>query len=151
MRIWVDADACPRAIKEILYRAAERTKTRTTLVASQPLWTPPSPYVDFQRSPSGLDAADRYILERVAAGELVVTADIPLAAAVVAKGGFGLNPRGELYTSENVGERLAVRNLLDELRGAGEITGGPAALGKSDHREFANSLDRFLTQQLGGE
>jgi uncharacterized protein YaiI (UPF0178 family) len=147
VRIWVDADACPRAIKEILYRAAERTKTRVTLVASHPLWTPPSEWVDFERSRAGLDGADRHILARVGEGDLVITADIPLAAQVVARGGIGLDPRGELYTKDNVGERLAMRNLMDELRGAGEITGGPAALGQADHRAFANLLDRFLTER----
>jgi uncharacterized protein YaiI (UPF0178 family) len=146
MRIWVDADACPRAVREILYRAAARTKTRTTLVAGRPLAFPRSDWLDFERAPAGLDGADRHILERMEAGDLVVTADVPLAAGVVARGGTGLDPRGELYTAENVGERLAMRNLMDELRGAGEITGGPAALGRGDHRAFANALDRFLTR-----
>ena len=147
MRIWVDADACPRVIKEILFRAAERKKVRLTLVANQPMPVPASPFVDRLVVPAGLDVADDRIIELLAPGDLVVTADIPLAAAVIAKAGHAINPRGELYTPDNIQERLAVRNLLDELRGCGVETGGPAALGAGDRQAFANQLDRFLARQ----
>ena len=146
MRLWVDADACPNAIKEILYRAAQRTSVELTLVANQPLRTPPSPYIRTIQVPSGFDVADNRIAELVEQGDLVITADIPLAATVIDKGGLALNPRGELYTEENIKERLAMRNLMDELRGMGEVTGGPAALGKKDRQAFANALDRLLTR-----
>ena len=146
MRLWVDADACPNAIKEILYRAAQRTSVELTLVANQPLRTPPSPYIRSIQVPSGFDVADNRIAELVEQGDLVITADIPLAATVIDKGGLALNPRGELYTEENIKERLAMRNLMDELRGMGEVTGGPAALGKKDRQAFANALDRLLAR-----
>ncbi|MBL4885481.1 MAG: YaiI/YqxD family protein [Planctomycetaceae bacterium] len=145
MQIWVDADACPGQAKELLFRAAKRTKTKTTLVANQPMRTPPSQFIDSLLVPPGLDVADKQIVELLEPGDLVITADIPLAADVVAKGGQALNPRGELYTEANIGERLAFRNLLDELRGGGEITGGPANYGDKDRQEFANQLDRWLT------
>ena len=127
MRIWVDADACPKVIKEILYRAAERKKVQLTLVANQPLQTPASPYIDSLVVGAGFDVADDKIVELLGTGDLVITADIPLAAAAIEKNGHALNPRGEFYTEENIKERLAVRNMLDELRGAGVETGGPAA------------------------
>ena len=146
MRLWVDADACPNAIKEILYRAAQRAAVELTLVANQPLRTPPSPYIRSIQVPSGFDVADNRIAELVERGDLVITADIPLAATVIDKGGLALNPRGELYTEENIKERLAMRNLMDELRGMGEVTGGPAALGKKDRQAFANALDRLLAR-----
>jgi len=146
MRLWVDADACPNAIKEILYRAAQRAGVELTLVANQPLRTPPSPYIRSIQVPSGFDVADNRIAELVEQGDLVITADIPLAAAVVDRGALALNPRGELYTEENIKERLAMRNLMDELRGMGEVTGGPAALGKKDRQAFANALDRLLAR-----
>jgi uncharacterized protein YaiI (UPF0178 family) len=145
MQIWVDADACPGEIKELLYRAAKRTQTKVTLVANQALRTPPSEFIDSLLVPSGMNVADRRIVELVQPGDLVVTADIPLAAEVVAKGGQALDPRGELYTEANVGERLAVRNLFDELRGGGQITGGPANFTAKDRQAFANQLDRWLT------
>lgn len=144
MRIWVDADACPAAIKEILYRAAERTRVEVTLVANRPLHTPRSPYIRSIRVPGGFDVADRRIVERVEPGDLVVTADIPLAAEVVDCGALALDPRGELYTEENVAGRLAVRNLMDELRSGGMETGGPAAFGAKERQAFANQLDRLL-------
>jgi len=147
MRIWVDADACPRVIKEILFRAAERAKVRVTLVANQPLWTPRSDYVDSIQVRSGFDVADNRIVELAQAGDLVVTADIPLAALVVKKGCSGLDPRGGLYTADNIGERLAVRNLMDELRSGGMDTGGPATLGKRERQAFANQLDRILAKR----
>ena len=145
MRIWVDADACPVAIKELLFRAANRTKTTVTLVANQPLRTPRSEFIDSMLVPAGMNVADRRIVELVEPGDLVITADIPLAAEVVFNGGQALNPRGELYTSANVGRRLAERNLLDELRGGGELTGGPANFNAKDRQAFANQLDRWLT------
>ncbi len=144
MRIWVDADACPGEIKKLLFRAAERTQTKVTLVANQPMRTPRSEFVDSVLVSAGMDVADRRIVELVQPGDLVITADIPLAAAVVAAGAQALDPRGELYTDANMGERLAVRNLLDELRGGGQITGGPANFNAKDRQAFANQLDRWL-------
>jgi len=144
MHIWVDADACPAVIKDILYRAAERTKMPLTLVANKPLRTPPSPYIRALQVARGIDVADSHIVRELAPGDLVVTADIPLAADVIAKGGHALNPRGEFYSTENIQERLALRNYLDELRGTGERTGGPAALDNTDRKRFADQLDRFL-------
>jgi len=149
MQIWVDADACPGDVKELLFRAAKRTKTKVTLVANQAMRTPRSEFVDSLLVPAGMNVADRRIVELVQPGDLVITADIPLAAQVVAKGGQALNPRGELYTEANVGERLAVRNLLDELRGGGQITGGPANFSAKDRQAFANQLDRWLTAAKG--
>ena len=125
MHIWVDADACPAVIKDILYRAAERAKIQMTLVANKLLRTPPSPYIRALQVPRGIDVADSHIVRELKAGDLVITADIPLAADVIAKGGHALNPRGEFYSPENIQERLALRNYLDELRGTGERTGGP--------------------------
>jgi len=145
MRIWVDADACPGEIKQLLFRAAKRTHTRVTLVANQPMRTPRSEYIDSLLVPAGMNVADHRIVELVEPGDLVITADIPLAADVVASGGQALNPRGELYTDANIGERLAVRNLLDELRGGGQITGGPANFNARDRQAFANQLDRWIT------
>ena len=145
MQIWVDADACPGEIKELLFSSAKRTKTKVTLVANQPMRTPRSEFVDSLLVPEGMDVADRRIVELVKPGDLVITADIPLAAEVVAGGGQALNPRGELYTDANVGERLAIRNLLDEMRGGGQITGGPASFNAKDRQAFANQLDRWLT------
>ena len=144
MRMWVDADACPKVIKEILYRAAERVRRPLILVANQPLRTPPSPYISAIRVTAGFDVADGEIVERVQEGDLVVTADIPLAARVIEKGGHALDPRGDFYTRDNIQERLTVRNLLDELRGSGIETGGPPPLNPSDRQAFANQLDRFL-------
>jgi uncharacterized protein YaiI (UPF0178 family) len=149
MRIWVDADACPGAIKEILYRAAERAQIQLTLVANHELRIPRSPYVRTVRVSAGFDVADRHIAEVAQPEDLVITADIPLAAQIVEKGGLALNPRGELYTEENVKERLAMRNLMDELRSGGMVTGGPATLDKRDRQAFANQLDRLLAQRAG--
>lgn len=146
MQIWVDADACPVVIKEILFRAAERTGTRLTLVANQPMRVPASAHVRFLQVPAGLDVADQRIVELLAPGDLVITADIPLAAAVIAKQAYALNPRGELYTQENVRERLSMRNFMDELRGSGVATGGPPALNQRDRQAFANGLDAFLAR-----
>jgi hypothetical protein len=145
MQIWVDADACPGEIKELLYRAAKRTSMQVTLVANQPMRTPRSEFIDSLLAPAGANAADRRIVELLEPGDLVITADIPLAADVVARGASALDPRGQLYTDANVGERLAVRNLLDELRGGGQVTGGPANFSAKDRQAFANGLDRWLT------
>jgi len=145
MHIWVDADACPGEVKELLFRVAKRTKIQVTLVANQILRTPSCEFVDSLLVPGGMNVADRRIVELVAPGDLVITADVPLAAQVVGQGGQALDPRGTLYTEANVGERLAVRNLLDELRGGGHITGGPANFTPKDRQAFANQLDRWLT------
>jgi uncharacterized protein YaiI (UPF0178 family) len=145
MHIWVDADACPGVIKELLFRAAERRRVRLTLVANQSVRTPRSEFIDSILVPSGMNVADRRIVDLVSPGDLVVTADIPLAADVVAKGGAALDPRGELYTDATIGERIAVRNLLDGFRGEGQIMGGPANFGARDKQAFANQLDRWLT------
>lgn len=146
MQIWVDADACPGAIKEILFRAAERARVQVTLVANSPLRIPASPYLRRLQVPAGLDVADKRIVELLAPGDLVITADIPLAAAVIDKDAHALNPRGELYTKDNIKERLSMRNFMDELRGSGVATGGPAALSPRDRQAFANSLDSFLAK-----
>ena len=146
MRIWVDADACPGAIKEILYRAAERTGVRLTLVANQPLRVPRSPGIDAVQVGAGFDVADDRIVGAVAAGDLVITADIPLAAEVVGRGALALDPRGELYCAENVRERLGMRDMMEELRSAGLAAGGPRALGKRERQAFANQLDRILAR-----
>lgn len=148
MQIWVDADACPVAIKDILYRAANRVQHPLTLVANQSLQTPPSPWIRSVRVGRGFDVADNYILTHLHAGDLVITADIPLAAEAVAAGAHVINPRGERYTTENIRERLALRDFMDELRGSGERTGGPAPLGAADRQAFANALDRLLAQVL---
>ena len=146
MQIWVDADACPKVIKEILFRAAERARVSLILVANQPLRTPSSPFVKAVRVSSGFDAADDTIARQLQAGDLVITADIPLAAQVVERGGHALDPRGEFYTKDNIRERLAVRNLLQELRSGGVDVGGPSSLTRSERHAFANELDRFLTK-----
>jgi hypothetical protein len=130
----------------LLYRAAERRRINLTMVANQPLRTPPSPFIESLCVPAGMNMADRRIVELAAAGDLVITADIPLAAQVVAKGAQALGPRGELYTDSNIGERLAARNLMDELRGGGLVTGGPANFSGRDRQAFANQLDRLLTK-----
>ncbi len=147
MQIWVDADACPNVIKEILFRAAERMKIRTTLVANQPLRTPPSLYVKSIQVQAGFDVADNHIVQALQAGDLVITADIPLAAEVIAKQGHALNPRGQFYTPENIRERLRIRNVMEEMRNSGIMTGGPPALSQADRQAFANQLDRFLARQ----
>lgn len=146
MHIWVDADACPNVIKEILFRAAERKQIQLTLVANAPLRTPPSRFINALQVPGGFDQADRRIVELAQPGDLVITADIPLAADVVAKGAQALNPRGALYTVDNIKERLAMRDLMDELRKGGVNTGGPQALSLGDRQQFANALDRILSR-----
>ena len=146
MKIWVDADACPVVIKEILFRAAERTKVSLVLVANQALWTPNSSYIKTVRVPGGFDVADDEIMKRLTAGDLVITSDIPLAAEVIEKGGHALSPRGEMHTSENIRARLNMRDFLDTMRASGIDTGGPAAFSQRDRQAFANSLDRLLTK-----
>jgi uncharacterized protein YaiI (UPF0178 family) len=144
MKIWVDADACPGVIKEILFRAAERTKTETTLVANQLLRVPPSPYIRALQVPAGFDVADNRIAQEVQPGDLVITADIPLAAQVIEREGFALNPRGEFYTRDNIRERLTMRNFMEELRGSGVDISGPSTFSQGDRQAFAAQLDRFL-------
>ena len=146
MKIWVDADACPNAVKEILFRASERLGVQVTLVANGPVSTPPSPLVRSVRVSAGFDVADNEILKRLAAGDLVITADIPLAADVIERGGQALNPRGELYNKDTIRERLTMRDLMDTLRGSGINTGGPPAFGPRDRQTFANALDGILAK-----
>ena len=147
MQIWVDADACPAVIKDMLFRAAARTERMLTLVANQPLRAPASPWVRAVQVPQGFDEADRYIAERVAAGDLVITADIPLAAEVVARDAHALSPRGELYGKENIRELLDLRNFMDTLRATGVDTGGPSAFSAADGKAFASRLDAFLRRR----
>jgi len=146
VNIWVDADACPVVIKEILFRAAERAQVQTTLVANQFIRIPKSPYIAFLQVESGFDIADNEIVRRVSAGDLVITSDIPLASDAIDKGALALSPRGELYTAENIRGRLNMRDFLDTLRSSGVQTGGPPALSQSDRMEFANHLDRILAR-----
>ncbi len=146
MQIWVDADACPNVVKEVIFRAAERLQMTTTLVANQYIRTPPSKVISSLQVPQGFDAADDLIVERMDKLDLVITADIPLADQVISKGGFALNPRGTLYTKENVRSHLSRRDMMEELRAAGTVTGGPAALDKKDVAQFANALDRHLAR-----
>lgn len=146
MKIWVDADACPVAIKEILYRAAERTKVQLILVANRQLHVPRSSFIRFVHVRQGLDRADNEIVRKVEPADLVITSDIPLAARVVEKGGVALNPRGEVYTEENIGERVSTRDFLDSLRSSGIETGGPSAFGARDKQVFANRLDQIITK-----
>lgn len=148
MQIWVDADACPNAIKEILFRAAERVRIPLVLVANTMLQIPRSPYISAMRVGAGFNVADNVIVKEMAGGDLVVTADIPLASEVIAKKGHALNPRGEFYSKENIAERLAMRNFMDELRETGVDTGGPSSFNMKDRQAFANRLDSFLTKHL---
>lgn len=148
LHIWVDADACPGVIRDILFRAAERTTTPLCLIANQPVQTPRSRLITSIRVASGFDKADDEIVRRCEAGDLVITADIPLANDVIEKGGQALSPRGELFTADNVRQRLNMRDFLDTLRGSGIHTGGPPPLGQSDRQAFANHLDRILARQI---
>jgi uncharacterized protein len=145
-QIWVDADACPKVIKEILFRAAERVGIALTLVANQPIPVPRSRFIQTVQVAAGFDVADNHIVQQVKADDLVITADIPLAAEVVGKGALALNPRGELYTEANIRERLVMRDFMDTLRGSGVMTGGPATLNLADRQSFANQLDRLLAK-----
>ena len=146
MQIWVDADACPKVIKDILYRAAKRAEIVTTLVANQTLQVPPSPWLKTIQVGSGFDVADDYIVHKLSPGDIVITADIPLAAEAIEKGAQAINPRGELYTTANIKQRLAMRNMMEELRSIGEVRGGPPPLNQQDRQAFANTLDRLLTK-----
>lgn len=150
MHIWVDADACPGVIKEILYRVAQRTQVPLTLVANQYLKTPPYPSIRSIQVPKGFDVADNHIVEQAQPGDLVITADIPLAAAVIDKGALALNPRGELYSKENIRQTLDMRNFMDVLRSSGVETGGPPAFSQADRQNFANQLDRLLASRRIG-
>jgi uncharacterized protein YaiI (UPF0178 family) len=144
MQIWVDGDACPNVIKEILYRAAERLQITVTLVANKLLRVPPSRFIKAVQVPAGFDVADNEIVRLLQAGDLVITADIPLAADVLAKGGKALNPRGEFYTKDNIQQHLTMRNFMEELRGSGVETGGPTTFSQGDRHLFASQLDQFL-------
>jgi len=148
MHIWVDADACPKAVKEILYKAATRCQVKLTLVANSFLSIPQSPLFDAIRVGDGFNVADDEIVKLSSAGDLVITADIPLADAIVDKGATALNPRGELYTEENIKGILRMRNLMEELRSGGMAGGGPPPFGPKDKQEFTNQLDRFLTKNV---
>lgn len=147
MRIWVDADACPSVIKEILYKAAERTATCTTFIANHPLRLPPSSHLHFRQVASGFDVADHWIVQHVTGGDLVITADIPLAAEVIELGALALNPRGELYSASNIRQRLNMRDFMDTLRTSGVHTGGPAPLSQQDRKTFAGELDKLLAKK----
>ncbi len=151
MKIWVDADACPVVIKDILFRAAERTGVQLTLVANQPLRIPSSRSIKTLQVPSGFDVADNEIVKRLGDGDLVITSDIPLAAEVIEKGGCALTPRGELYTTENIRARLNMRDFMDTLRASGIDTGGPSALSQSDKKSFAQHLDKLLARHAKGD
>lgn len=146
MQIWVDADACPVVIKEILYRVANRTQIKTTFVANQSLRVPPSPYIFSLQVPKGFDVADNKIVQSLEAGDLVITADIPLAAQVIEKHAHALNPRGEFYSAANIAERLTMRNFMEELRSSGVETSGPNAFSQADRQAFAQQLDKFLAR-----
>ncbi|AJJ09508.1 hypothetical protein CH64_1382 [Yersinia rohdei] len=146
MQIWVDADACPNVIKDVLFRAADRTGIMVTLVANQPLKTPPSKFIRTVQVASGFDVADNEIVQRVEKNDLVITADIPLAAEVIEKGGIALNPRGERYTPDTIRERLNMRDFMDTMRASGIQTGGPNTLNQRDRQQFANELDKWLQQ-----
>ncbi len=146
MHIWVDADACPRVIKDILFRAAPRCQIQLTLVANQMLSHPPSPYINALQVPAGFDVADNKIAQSVQPGDLVITADIPLAADVIERGALALNPRGELYNKNTIKQQLDMRNFMDQLRSSGVETGGPAAFSKRDQHEFAKQLDKLLAK-----
>jgi len=144
MQIWVDADACPKVVKEILYRAAERVECPLILVANQPLSTPHSAFIKTIRVSSGFDVADNYIVQNVQPGDLVITGDIPLAAEILDARAEALNPRGEMYNRETIKQKLTMRDFMDEMRGTGVMSGGPPPLNQTDRREFANALDRYL-------
>ena len=147
MKIWVDADACPAVIKDILYRAAERAQVPLTLIANQLLRVPPSPWIRALQVPAGFDVADRRIAEEAGAGDLVITADVPLAAQVIAKGAAVIDPRGDLLDARNIEERLTMRNFMQGLRESGVQTGGPAAISHADRPAFANQLDRWVAKR----
>ncbi|MEM6998827.1 MAG: YaiI/YqxD family protein [Pseudomonadota bacterium] len=146
MKIWVDADACPVVIKEILFKAAKRTEVEVTLVANQTIPIPTSKFITFLRVAPGFDVADNEIVKRCREGDLVITADIPLAAEIIEKSGHALNPRGEMYSANSIKAKLTIRDFMDTMRSSGVQTGGPSALSQSDRMKFANELDKFLTK-----
>lgn len=146
MKIWVDADACPNVVKEILFRAADRAKISVTLVANQYIRTPPSPFLRSIQVEQGFDVADNYIVQECEVGDLVITADIPLADELITKGAHALNPRGELYTKDTIKQRLQMRDFMETMRSSGVQTGGPSALTQADRQNFANKLDAFLAK-----
>lgn len=148
MQIWVDADACPKAVKEILFKTAIRREVKVTLVANQYMTVPTSPFIDTVKVGAGFDVADNEIVKLCSPGDLIITADIPLADKIVEKGATGLNPRGELYTEDNIKSILSMRNLMEELRSAGTVSGGPAAFSPKDKQNFTNQLDKYLTRNL---
>ncbi len=148
MKIWVDADACPVVIKDILFKAAERRGVKVTLVANQLVQIPKSRYINFIQVAQGFDVADNEIVKRMNAGDLVITSDIPLAADVIEKGGLALSPRGEMYTENNIKARLNMRDFMETLRSSGVDTGGPAAMNQGDRKAFANHFDRLITQYV---
>jgi hypothetical protein len=144
LTIWVDADACPNLIKTVLFKAAQKRQLMTILVANQIIATPPSKFIRAIRVSGGFDVADNYIVQHLQSGDLVITGDIPLAAGVIEKQGVAINPRGELYDQRNIGEKLAMRNFMEEMRNTGQVSGGAAAMSAKDVQHFANALDRFL-------
>jgi uncharacterized protein YaiI (UPF0178 family) len=146
LKIWIDADACPVVIKEILFKAADRTQTQITLVANHALHLPPSHYLSFIQVNAGFDVADNEIVKCLSSGDLVITSDIPLADEVITKGGLALSPRGELFNAGNIKSKLSMRDFMDLIRSSGVQTGGPAPLNQADRQAFANHLDRWLNQ-----
>ncbi len=148
LTIWVDADACPNLIKNVLFRAAQKRQLMTLLVANHLIGTPPSKYIRAIRVSGGFDVADNHIVQHLQLGDLVITGDIPLAAHVIEKRGFVINPRGEVYDKNNIGEKLAMRNFMEEMRSSGQVSGGPAAMTAKDVQQFANALDRFLANRI---
>jgi uncharacterized protein len=146
VQIWIDADACPVVIKDILFKAADRTQTKTTLVANHALYLPPSLYLSFIQVGAGFDVADNEIVKRLNPGDLVITSDIPLADEVITKGGLALSPRGELFSAGNIKSKLSMRDFMDVIRSSGVQTGGPAPLSQADRQAFANHLDHWLNQ-----
>ena len=146
LKIWIDADACPVVIKEILFKAADRTQTEITLVANHAMHLPPSRYLSFIQVGAGFDVADNEIVKRINTGDLVITSDIPLADEVITKGGLALSPRGELFSKDNIKSKLSMRDFMDVIRSSGVQTGGPAPLSQADRQTFANHLDRWLNQ-----
>jgi len=148
MKIWVDADACPVPVKEMLFRAAERMQITTTLVANSLMQVPKSTYISSVKVDSGADVADAWIVEHLSEKDLVITGDIPLADKVIQKGGFALSPRGEVFTPDNIKSRLSMRDLMDELRQSGVHGGGQAAFNHKDRKNFANKLDQLLTRHM---
>ncbi len=148
MQIWVDADACPNVIKEILFRVAQRLAVEVILVANQYIKTPKSPFIRAVQVPAGFDVADNYIVQQTRPGDLIITADIPLAFEVIERGGHVINPRGEQYTRDNIRQRLSMRDMMEELRSSGQVTGGPPPLDQTDRQQFANALDRFMAKVI---